>query len=89
MEELNRAKKARDMGKAGDIIKEKSELIALSKYSSHLSKTITAARDRQDEVRLSDMPVAEKRLKLKEMEAAEEKIYDRYLEVFKEKTKHH
>lgn len=89
LEEFNRAKKARDMSRAEDILKEKGELIALARYAARFSEQATLARDREDQIRLSDMPVAEKRLQLKQMEKDEEKIYDRYLQIFKEKTKKH
>jgi hypothetical protein len=86
-EELARAKKARDFSKMNDIVKEKSELIAMDRYADRLSKQIKAHRDRQDAIRVSDMSVGQKRILLKQMENDEAKIYDRYLATFKRTVK--
>lgn len=86
-EELSRAKKARDFSKMNDIVKEKSELIAMDRYADRLSKQIKAQRDRQDAIRISDMSVGQKRILLKQMENDEAKLYDRYLATFKRTVK--
>jgi hypothetical protein len=83
-EEFNRAKRANDVSKMQDVIKDKKELIMLDRYANKLSATIDAARDQQDAVRADKkLSVQEKRIKLKDMEATEAKFYDKYLDVFK------
>lgn len=85
-QELNRAKRDRDIKKINDIASDKKEMLAMHRYANKLQAYIKAARDEQDALRLSDdYTVQEKRLKLKELEKEEAKLYDKFLGVFKEK----
>ena len=60
----------------------------MDKYANKLRKVIKLSRDMQDSVRLNEeIPIAEKRLKLKELEAQESKTYERYLDVYKARVK--
>lgn len=81
--EFDRAKKKNDLVSMQSLLRDKHEMINLNKYANNMQKFISLARDQQDAVRLSEsLTVAEKRLKLKMLEADEQKIYDQYMEVF-------
>jgi hypothetical protein len=85
-EEFNRAKSRNDLSSIQKVVNDKQEMLALDKYANKLSKVIKHSRDQQDAIRLSDeFTVAEKRLKIKELEAQESNLYDQYLDVFKTK----
>lgn len=85
-EEFSRAKEKKDFSTAKQILVDKNELIALDKYADKLRTHISAARDRQDAVRLDpNLTVAEKRAKLKMLEKEESAFYDKYLDVFNTK----
>lgn len=87
-EEFSRAKKNNDVSSMKKIMEDKRELLAMDKYANKLRKVIKLSRDKQDAVRLNeDIPIAEKRLKLKELEAQEAKLYDNYLDVYKARVK--
>ena len=82
-EEFNRARRKNDLVAMQTVINDKKEMLALDAYADKLSEVIRYARDQQDAVRLNkDIPIAEKRLKLKELEISEAKFYDKYLDVF-------
>lgn len=87
-DDLARAKKMGDMMSAKKLMEDNGELIAMDKYADRLSKMIKAKRDMQDVVKQDEkLTVAEKRLKLKALELEEQKVYDRYLDTFKQRTK--
>lgn len=87
-EEFSRARKNNDISSMKKIMEDKRELLAMDKYANKLRKVIKLSRDMQDSVRLNeDIPIAEKRLKLKELEAQESKTYERYLDVYKARVK--
>lgn len=82
-EEFNRARRKNDLVAMQTVINDKKEMLALDAYADKLSEVIRYARDQQDAVRLNkDIPIAEKRLRLKELEMNESKFYDKYLDVF-------
>ena len=82
-EEFNRARRKNDLVAMQTVINDKKEMLALDAYADKLSEVIRYARDQQDAVRLNkDIPIAEKRLRLKELEMTESKFYDKYLDVF-------
>lgn len=82
-EEFRRAQRNNDLVSMQAVIKDKKEMLALDAYANKLSDVIRISRDQQDAVRLSDkFTVAEKRLKLKEMEKQESSFYDQFLDVF-------
>lgn len=82
-EEFNRARRKNDLVAMQTVINDKKEMLALDAYADKLSEVIRYARDQQDAVRLNkDIPIAEKRLRLKELEVSESKFYDKYLDVF-------
>ena len=86
-DDFARAKKMGDMMSAQRMARDNAELIAMDKYADSLSKMIKAKRDAQDAIKNDErFTVAEKRLKLKVMEAEEKKVYDRYLDIFKKRT---
>lgn len=87
-DDFARAKKMGDMMSAKRLEKDNAELIAMDKYADSLSKMLKAKRDTQDVVKQDEkLTVAEKRLKLKALELEEQKVYDRYLDIFKKRTK--
>lgn len=87
-DDFARAKKMGDMMSAKKLMEDNGELIAMDKYADRLSKMIKAKRDMQDVVKQDEkLTVAEKRLKLKALEIEEQKVYDRYLDIFKKRTK--
>jgi len=87
-EEFSRARKNNDISSMKKIMEDKRELLAMDKYANKLRKVIKLSRDMQDSVRLNEaIPIAEKRLKLKELEAQESKTYERYLDVYKARVK--
>ena len=87
-EEFSRARKNNDISSMKKIMEDKRELLAMDKYANKLRKVIKLSRDMQDSVRLNEeIPIAEKRLKLKELEAQESKLYDKYLDVYKARVK--
>lgn len=87
-EEFSRAKRNNDISAIRKVIEDKSELLAMDKYANKLRSAVKAARDMQDAVRLDEkIPLAERRLKLKELEKEEAKLYNNYLNVFKERVK--
>ena len=87
-EEFSRARKNNDISSMKKIMEDKRELLAMDKYANKLKKVIKLSRDMQDSVRLNEeIPIAEKRLKLKELEAQESKTYERYLDVYKARVK--
>ncbi len=82
-EEFRRAQRNNDLVSMQAVVKDKKEMLALDAYANKLSDVIRLSRDQQDAVRLSDkFSVAEKRLKLKEMEKQESAFYDQFLDVF-------
>jgi hypothetical protein len=86
-DDLSRAKKMGDMMSAKKLMEDNGELIAMDKYADKLSKTIKAKRDMQDVIKQNDnLTIAEKRMKLKAMEIEEQKLYDKYLDIYKQKT---
>ena len=85
-EKFNAAMRKNDLVTAKQLMGDKGELIALKNYADKLSDTIKYLRDMQDSIKLSeDYTVAEKRLKIKELEKQEEKFYNQYLDIFKTK----
>lgn len=87
-DELNRARRDRDLGKMQDIRKEKRELLAMNRYAQKLGKVLSHKRDVQDALKADKtISVKERRLRLKVMESEEAKIYDRFLARFNEKTR--
>lgn len=87
-EEFSRARKNNDISSMKKVMEDKRELLAMDKYANKLRKVIKVSRDMQDSVRLNEeIPIAEKRLKLKELEAQESKLYDKYLDVYKARVK--
>ena len=85
-EKFNAAMRKNDLVTAKQLMGDKGELIALKNYAAKLSDTIKYLRDMQDSIKLSeDYTVAEKRLKIKELEKQEEKVYNQYLDIFKTK----
>ena len=87
-EEFSRARENNDISSMKKIMEDKRELLAMDKYANKLKKVIKLSRDMQDSVRLNEeIPIAEKRLKLKELEAQESKLYDKYLDVYKARVK--
>jgi len=85
-EKFNAAMRKNDLVTAKQLMSDKGELIALKNYADKLSDTIKYLRDMQDSIKLSeDYTVAEKRLKIKELEKQEEKFYNQYLDIFKTK----
>lgn len=85
-EKFNAAMRKNDLVTAKQLMGDKGELIALKNYADKLSDTIKYLRDMQDSIKLSEYyTVAEKRLKIKELEKQEEKFYNQYLDIFKTK----
>ena len=85
------SKVSEDLDKAtaqlNKLMEDNGELIAMDKYADKLSKIIKAKRDMQDVIKQNDnLTVAEKRMKLKAMEIEEQKLYDKYLDIYKQKT---
>lgn len=67
---------------------ENQEFFMLDKMAKSYAKAIKASRDRADTIRADKgLGIKEKREKLKEIEAKEQALYDRYLEVFRAKTR--
>ena len=86
-DDLSRAKKMGDMMSVKKLQQDDAELIAMDKYADKLSKTIKAKRDMQDVIKQNDnLTIAEKRMRLKAMEIEEQKLYDKYLDIYKQKT---
>ncbi len=81
-DEFSAAKKAGDRLAMVDIKKSNGTLINLSKYAIKQQKMIKTLRDAQDSIRISKLPLATKKAKLKELEKREIQVYDRFLNNF-------
>lgn len=51
------------------------------------SEAAGAARDRVQQIRLGDLPIAEKRAQIQKIEEREAELYDRFVRVFKERAR--
>lgn len=79
-EKFNALRKKNDLVSVRNYLNDKKELIALNSYANKMSDVIKNIRDQQDLIKLSeDFTVAEKRLKIKELEKQEEYYYDLFL----------
>jgi hypothetical protein len=76
--EYNAARKAADLELAAKIRAENRELFAMAKQADAMQELIKAKRNYQDQIRQSDLTLAEKKLKLAEIEKAEAAIYERF-----------
>ncbi|MOA04140.1 hypothetical protein D3C78_1236790 [compost metagenome] len=59
------------------------ELIAMAEVAQAFSEASGAVRDRVQEVRLGDLPVAEQREQIRRIEQRETELYDRFIGIFK------
>jgi predicted RNA methylase len=76
------AKAAHDTEAMAEMMKDNAPLLALAKFATKQQKMIKSLRDAQDSIRISDMPLAQKRLQLKEMEKKEMQVYENFLLAF-------
>ncbi len=84
MSELNRARKAMDDGKVGQIVDEQYEMLRMAKLAEGWSKMTKAQRDRADSIRLSGTYTkTEERAIIKQMEREEAEMYDDFMAQFK------
>jgi len=79
-EKFNALRQKNDLASVKNYLKDNKELLALNDYANKLSEVIKYSRDQQDLIKLSkDLTIAEKRLKIKELEKREEYYYDLFL----------
>jgi len=76
------AKRAGDGAAMKDIAQEKAELVRLGTVLTAVSKTVRAHRQAQDQIMASAMPLAQKRLHLREMEVQEAQLYTTFSGLF-------
>ena len=68
-----------------EFVQSNRELIALGDVAKAFSEAASATRDRVQEIRLGDLPVAKKREQIKKLEEKEAELYDRFVRIFKDK----
>lgn len=76
-----------DQKKVQGFVKDNRELIAMDDVAKSFSAVAKVLRDRVQEIRLADLPVAQKREQIKAIEDKEAELYDHFVKVLKEKTK--
>ena len=82
------AKKGHDGSAMKEIRDADNDLIQLSRFADHMGKAAAKKRDLIDQIRMNDqMPLAQKREQMKEIEQKEQEYYDRFLKVFDQKQK--
>ncbi len=82
-EELERAIDAGDRSRVQALVGENRELIAMAEVAQAFSEASGAVRDRVQEIRLGDLPVAEQREQIRRIEQRETELYDRFIGIFK------
>lgn len=84
-EEFQRVIDSGDRGAVQEFVQGNRELIALGDVAKAFSEAAGATRDRVQEIRLGDLPVAKKREQIKKLEEKEAELYDRFVRIFKDK----
>lgn len=87
VEGFQRAIDSEDRDQIRSFAKENRKLIALGDVAKAFSEAASASRDRVQQIRLGDLPIAQKRDQIKKIEDREAELYDRFVRVFKEKSK--
>lgn len=87
VEDFQRAVDAGDRERVQTIVRENRELIAMADVAKAFSEAAGAARDRVQQIRLGDLPIAEKRAQIQKIEEREAELYDRFVRVFKERAR--
>jgi hypothetical protein len=82
-EELERAIDAGDRSRVQALVGDNRELIAMAEVAQAFSEASGAVRDRVQEIRLGDLPVAEQREQIRRIEQRETELYDRFIGIFK------
>jgi len=81
-EEWKSAKKDKNPEVANQLKEDNADLISVANLADRQMKLAKAKRDAVDAIRLSDMPFAEKRNRVKDIEEEEEIIYDKLIKAF-------
>lgn len=84
-EEFQRVIDSGDRGAVQEFVQSNRELIALGDVAKAFSEAASATRDRVQEIRLGDLPIAKKREQIKKLEEKEAELYDRFVRIFKDK----